>query len=87
MVIPRKKRCRGTQAGSQKILIRWSSITIPCAFSALFTPATVITDIGHSGRAPIAALLKAALFPQITRWQRCSGKLPLVNKVSKLETP
>jgi len=63
VVIPTKKRCRGKQAVPQKILIRWRSITIPCTFSALLTPATVITDIGHSGRASIAALLKATLTP------------------------
>jgi len=63
VVIPKKKRCRGKQAGLQKILIRWRSIIIPCTFSALLTPATVITDIGHSGNAPIAALLKATLTP------------------------
>jgi len=61
VVIPKKKRCRGKQAGTQKILIRWRHITIPCTFSALLTPATVIIDIGHSGKAPIAALLKATL--------------------------
>jgi len=77
VVMQRKKRCRGTQAGSQKILIRWSSIIIPCAFSALLTPATVITDIGHSGRAPIAALLKAALISPDNSLATLQRKTPL----------
>jgi len=61
VVLLKKKRCRGKLVGLQKILIKWSTITIPCAFSALLTPATVITDIGISAMAPRAALLKATL--------------------------
>jgi len=47
----------------QKILIIWRNVTIPCTFSALLTPATVITDIGNSERASSAALMKATLTP------------------------
>jgi len=64
VVILTKKWYRGKRAGLQKILIEWSTITIPCAFSALLTPVTVITDIGNSPRAPRAALLKATLHPR-----------------------
>jgi len=61
VVIPKKRRFRGTP--QQKILILWRNVTIPCTFSALLTPATVITDIGNSERASSAALIKATLTP------------------------
>jgi len=61
VVLLKKRRLRGKRAGLQKILIKWSTITIPCAFSALLTPATVITDVGISVGAPRTALLKATL--------------------------
>ena len=61
VVIPKKRRFRGTPP--QKILIIWRNVTIPCTFSALLTPATVITDIGNSERASSAALIKATLTP------------------------
>jgi len=61
VVIPKKRRLRGTL--SQRILIQWRNVTIPCTFSAWLTPATVITDIGNSARASIAALIKATLTP------------------------
>jgi len=63
VVIPKKRRCRGKKAVPQKILIIWRNVTIPCTFSALLTPATVITDIGNSERASSAALIKATLTP------------------------
>jgi len=61
VVIPKKRRFRGTPP--QKILIIWRNVTIPCTFSALLTPATVITDIDNSERASSAALIKATLTP------------------------
>ena len=63
VVIPKKRRCRGKQAVPQKILIIWRNFTIPCTFSALLTPSTVITDIGNSVRASSAALIKVTLDP------------------------
>jgi len=61
VVIPKKGRFRGTL--SQKILIKWRNLTIPCTFSGRLTPATVITDIGNSERVSPAALIKATLTP------------------------
>ena len=63
VVIPKKKRYRKKHTVPPKILIKWRNYTIPCTFSALLTPVTVISDVGHSRRASIAALLKATLTP------------------------
>jgi len=60
-VIQKKRRSRG--ASKQKILIKWRNVTIPCAFSDLLTPATLIEDIGKSPRASPEAFAKATLTP------------------------
>ena len=50
MVLQKKRRVRGKGRGPLKLLIQWATNTIPCAFSDLLTPATVITDVGtHMG--------------------------------------
>ena len=46
MVLQKKRRVRGKGRGPRKLLIKWATNTIPCAFSDLLTPATVITDVG-----------------------------------------
>jgi hypothetical protein len=47
VVLQKKRRVRGKGRGSLKILIQWTTNTIPCTFSDLLTPATVITDVGN----------------------------------------
>jgi len=61
VVISKKRRFRGTP--SQKILIIWRNVTIPCTFSDQLTPATLITDIGNSALASLQDLAKATLTP------------------------
>ena len=46
VVIPKKRRYRG--ASRQKILIKWRNYTLPCIYSDLLTPATLIEDIGRN---------------------------------------
>ena len=59
VVISKKRRFRGAQ--SQKILIQWRHITIPCTFLDYLTPATLIEDIGNSERVSPEAITKATL--------------------------
>ena len=61
MVLLKRRRIRGKGRGQQKIQIQWATSTIPCAFSGLLTPATVITDVGTHVGVPRAVLLKATL--------------------------
>jgi len=59
VVIPKKRRYRG--ASRQKILIKWCNYTLPCIYSDLLTPATLIEDIGRNPRTFSEALAKATL--------------------------
>jgi len=50
VVLQKKRRVRGKGRIPPKLMIQWATNTIPCAFSDLLTPATVITDVGtHMG--------------------------------------
>ena len=50
VVLQRKRRLRGRGRGPPKVMIQWTTNTVPCTFSDLLTPATVIADVGtHSG--------------------------------------
>jgi len=77
VVLLKKRRIRGKGGGQQKILIKWSTSTIPCAFSGLLTPATVITDVGIHVGAPRAALLKATLFSSSNLLAALQRDIPL----------
>ena len=61
VVLRKKRRIRGKGRGQQKLKIRWATSYIPCAFSDLLTPATVITDVGTHVEVPNAVLLKMTL--------------------------
>ena len=61
MVLQKKRRVRGKGRGPPKILIQWATNTIPCTFSDLFTPATVITDVGTHMGVPYHVILKMTL--------------------------
>jgi len=61
VVLQKKRRVRGKGRGSPKILIQWATKTIPCTFSDLLTPATVITDVGTHIGVPHHVILKMTL--------------------------
>ena len=61
VVLRKKRRVRGKGRGQRKLQINWATITIPCAFSDLLTPATVITDVGTHMEVPYTVLLKMTL--------------------------
>jgi len=61
VVLRKKRRVRGKGRGQQKLQIKWATSTIPCAFSDLLTPATVITDVGTHMGVPMGVLLKLTL--------------------------
>jgi len=61
VVSRKKRRVRGKGRGQRKLQIKWATRTIPCAFSDLLTPATVITDVGTHMEVLDTVILKMTL--------------------------